>query len=231
MTAAQRRFDGWKPTERGHRVDLKVNHPAVVEGVTIFPNRRTVPGRDSWALKSGFNSKKIGRVIAKGRWRGSMIYTLTLEERATCPRSCQQWRTCYGSSMNWAHRQGHGPKLEARLWLELASLQREHARHGFMVRLHVLGDFYSVEYVYLWQRALAAFPAMRIWGYTARQRDSEIGGEILWMAMAYPKRCVVRFSDQPQAIFHSRVETGRVDCCATCALCWSTERPIVFVRH
>jgi hypothetical protein len=36
-------------------------------------------------LKDGHQSRKIGKIIAKGHRRGWPIFTLTLEERATCP--------------------------------------------------------------------------------------------------------------------------------------------------
>ena len=39
-------------------------------------------------LKWGHNSAKVGGRAIRGRWKNLPIYTLTLEERATCPRSC-----------------------------------------------------------------------------------------------------------------------------------------------
>ena len=40
--------------------------------------------------------------------------------------------------------------------------------NGFAVRLHNLGDFYSVEYVELWRKLLERHPALHVWGYSAR---------------------------------------------------------------
>ena len=45
-------------------------------------------------LKCGRNNSKIGGDVLVGRLRGARIFTLTLEERATCPRSCAMWRAC-----------------------------------------------------------------------------------------------------------------------------------------
>lgn len=42
-------------------------------------------------LVSGFLNVKIGRDVRKGKWKGYWIYTLSLEARATCPRSCEHW--------------------------------------------------------------------------------------------------------------------------------------------
>jgi hypothetical protein len=64
--------------------------------------------------------------VTKGRYKGFFIFTLTLEERATCPRTCLEWKTCYGNSMNWARRIKHGRAFEERLWEELAEKQAKH---------------------------------------------------------------------------------------------------------
>jgi hypothetical protein len=87
---------------------------------------------------------------------GMPIYTLTLEERATCPTSCGHWRSCYGNSMHFAHRIDHrSPGFATLLAANVKRLGVEHP-HGFVVRLHVLGDFYSVAYVDLWAALLDA---------------------------------------------------------------------------
>ena len=57
--------------------------------------------------------------------------------------------------------------MEARLEREIEVLDVRHGG-GFVVRLHVLGDFYSVEYVGLWRRLLRQYPTLRVFGYTAR---------------------------------------------------------------
>jgi hypothetical protein len=125
-------------------------------------------------LVSGHNSAKIGARIRKGPWRGFPIYTLTLEERATCPSTCTLWRECYGNAMPFARRHEHGPMLIDYLECEIAQKARMHPK-GFAVRAHVLGDFWSEEYVREWHRWVAAVPQLHVWGYTAHKVDSEIG--------------------------------------------------------
>jgi len=61
----------------------------------------------------------------------------------------------------------HGMDLERRLEREVAGRADDHPL-GFAVRLHELGDFYSVEYVGLWLQLLERHPALHIWGYSAR---------------------------------------------------------------
>ena len=236
---AFRRFTQHKPT--GNPLTLAVDHPAVVDGRTYF--RRNVVGSDAQIrlLKSGGNSVKIGSHVTKGALKGAPIFTLTLEERLTCPKSCAHWRDCYGNKMHWPKRivpdDGFLPRLEA----ELHGL---HAKHGrFLVRLHVLGDFYSVAYVEFWSRMLRALLGLHIFGYTAR-RKCEIAAAINCIQ---GPRCSIRTSDDPSPLAFRSItvddpascgdailcpaQTDKTDCCGTCALCWSTPRAIAFLRH
>jgi hypothetical protein len=229
---------------KGHRVRLSDDHPAIAKGQSLFQARVEDQSERPRLLISGENSRKIGKRVAKGRMRGFPIFTLTLEERATCPRSCLEWKTCYGNSMNWARRIKHGPAFEERLWNELADKQASHPS-GFLVRLHILGDFYSVEYAELWAEALEAYPALHIFGYTARDPKSEIGQVVCQMLGVWPERFHVRFSgfngprngsvvidaapDTEHLILPAQL--GKTDCCATCALCWHSDRTIAFLRH
>lgn len=241
-----RRFADHKPMGFPRMIDAW--HPAVTDGATLYLARRVRADRAGRLLKSGHHSRKIGKTVAKGAWRGMPIFTLSLEERATCPRTCKQWSICYGNSMNWAERIAHGPELEAALGAELALLQRGH-RRGFVVRLHVLGDFYSIGYVERWAGWLDAFPALHVFGYTAWQPDTVIGSAVRDLRTTQWGRFAVRTSagprGEPRTVVLSRVvtgpihenmivcpaQTGRTECCATCALCWGSKRDIAFMPH
>jgi hypothetical protein len=229
---------------RGSRFTLGALDPAFSTGRTLFPSRVFDPDEVGRVLKDGHQSRKIGKFVTKGKLKGFPIFTLTLEERATCPRSCLQWSGCYGNSMQAAERIVAGPVLEAALWDELAGLQQKHPG-GFLVRLHVLGDFYSADYARLWHGALEAYPALHVFGYTAREPSGEIGQLICEMIGVWPERFHVRFSgwngsrngavviDSPGHTEHvvCPAQTGKTDCCATCALCWHSDRTIAFLRH
>jgi hypothetical protein len=99
-----RRFESVKPKGRGR--SLAPTHAAVREARTIFPT--TVNAVDhprvKRILKGGENSRKIGKRVTKGRYKGFFIFTLTLEERATCPRTCEVFGACYGNGMPYAQR-------------------------------------------------------------------------------------------------------------------------------
>lgn len=241
-----RRFTGH--IEVGNPNSLAANHPAAINATTRYPATVRAPSDEQRVLKSGTNSKKIGGKVTKGRWSGMPIFTLTLEERATCPRSCEHWLNCYGNKMHWAHRFRHGDELEAHLQLELAALNERHP-DGFVVRLHVLGDFYSVEYVSRWRRWLRAFPALRVFGYTAWGTETPIGEAVrrlrdeLWDRFSVrtsnggrDDACTITLGSARDSVPLRNAticpaQTQVSDCCATCGLCWQSRDNIVFLEH
>lgn len=197
-------------------------------------------------LVSGYSNVKIGRDVRKGHLKGYWIYTLSLEERATCPTSCAHWRSCYGNAMPFAKRVDHTdplflPTLEA----EIEMLLKRH-KTGVLIRLHALGDFYSVEYVDFWRRMLAEHPNLSIFGYTARSTGEPIGKAVDWMN-ARSDRSMIRFSnmpfehmatvsikaveDCPPNAFVCPEQTSKTRCCATCGACWSTTKNVAFLEH
>lgn len=243
---AKRRFTRHTPPfEKVMR--LAHGHPALRDRTTVYRARVQDPeGRR--LLMSGEHSRKIGGAVVKGRWAGMAIYTLSLEERATCPADCSHWADCYGNKMNWSVRLRAGPALERGLVDEVAMLARRHPR-GFVVRLHVLGDFYSTGYVDLWHGLLDEHPALRVYGYTARDPVGDpIGQRLDSLSAARWDRFAMRFSNrwrearsavtlwQPGAVPASAgvicpAQTGRSECCGSCALCWQTTKNIFFQAH
>lgn len=236
---AKRRFTEHFPA--GKPMTLSSGHPAVVEGRTLFPTRRIASALLDRVLKSGEHNRKIGGSVTKGALRGAQVFTLTLEERATCPRICEHWMTCYGNAMPWPRRIQADGDLTILLSAELRKLVAKHGR--ILVRLHVLGDFFSTAYVAFWHAMLVALPGLHIYGYTAR-RDSAIAREI--ERMNEHPRCWVRFSGGPPGTFRAitidrvedagdaivcPVQTNRSTSCGDCALCWSTPKAIAFLRH
>jgi hypothetical protein len=226
-----------------------VMHPAIVEGRTIYGQQVMQPGERA-VLKSGINNPKTGPQILKGRWRGMAVYTLSLEERATCPTSCHHWRSCYGNNMHWAERYRAGPNLEARLEQEVADLARRHPS-GFAIRLHVLGDFYSSNYVELWRSLMQRHPQLHIFGFTARwdSRRDPIAAALVKLTAECPEQFVLRFSNAPVAsgllatisIEHPHqnppdaiicpAQMEQTASCSSCALCWESPRRIGFLLH
>lgn len=233
-----------KPKGSRGAIVLSDDHAAVVEGRSLFPNTVIHASLSPRVLVSGVNSVKIGKAVTKGRWRGMPIFTLTLEERSHCPRSCAEWASCYGNHMNWARRHIGDEVLEAKLAGKLAALQGAHPR-GFVVRLHVLGDFYSPLYVDFWRDALDRYPALRIFGFTAHDIESDIGRALLDLNLHFADRFRVRFSGTDEDGLGSLVintaadsrhvlcpvQTDATDCCGTCGLCWTVNRVVEFVRH
>lgn len=199
-------------------------------------------------LVSGHSNVKIGRDVRKGRLRGYWIYTLSLEERKTCPRSCDHWQTCYGNNMPFAKRIDHtDPAFLPALADEIAHLCA--VKRGVLIRLHALGDFFSVEYVGFWREQLRRHPNLAVFGYTARWLGDldEIGEEIWYLRNEFGSRAMIRWSDGnvdemstvsikteaecPASAFVCPEQTNKTRCCATCGACWSTTKNVAFLEH
>lgn len=251
---SQRRFEDVLIPNPDAVVALSDTHPAILQGLPMFETMMVSASQSPRLLISGHNSRKIGKVVTKGSWKGFPIYTLTLAERLTCPTSCHLWVSCYGNAMPFARRHRPGADFEAKLEQELADLSEAHPK-GFVVRLHVLGDFYSVEYVHLWRRMVETYKMLHVYGYTARMTDAKhpaIGEAISNVVVAFPNRFCIRASGTRScsgaAVVIDRIPDGPVvaegqvcpaereatACCATCGLCWepaARDRTIVFIRH
>jgi hypothetical protein len=251
--AAEKKHDRTLSRFPGHAaspdrvVPLPADHPALTEARTIFTSTVVRPDESPRLLVSGHNSRKIGAEVRKGPWKGMPIYTLTLEERATCPSSCQRWADCYGNAMPFARRHRHGFALATRLGQELEQLDKQH-RQGFVVRLHVLGDFWSPQYVSFWRSWLHCYRRLHVFGYTAHPRTSEIGQAVEALNLLAPERWQILFSVGAEEASAERqavtvrsadeaqqagailcpAQTGRTEACATCGLCWA---PAATSRH
>ena len=146
--------------------------------------------------------------------------------------------------MPFAHRLQHGRELEKRLAKEVPALCAKYP-DGVLVRLHVLGDFYSPEYVKLWAGLLATNPNLAIWGYTHRNDSAcAIHQEIRKTKMNFGAAFSVRWSDMPDApdsASHESIatpdaitcpeQTGKTKSCASCGLCWGAAEKIKFLHH
>lgn len=203
-------------------------------------------------LKSAATNDKLGdggRVVTKGRYRGLPLYALTLEERATCWSGCQNWECCYGDNMPFGKRYAPGAELLDALAYDLVHLgQRD--PDGFVVRLHVLGDFYDVSYVAAWANWMDQHQMLHLFGYTHWPYDHPIGQAVAALARAYPDRAAFRRSDgmdpadpllpaHTVPMDHPAVagtvfcpeQTGKTVSCTTCGLCMDHRVGITFIDH
>jgi hypothetical protein len=155
----------------------------------------------------------------------------------------------YGNKMQYADRVQAGADLEWRLEREVALLEARYP-NGFAVRLHNLGDFYSVQYVALWRQLLERHRALHIWGYSARWqvKDDPIAAALVALAAKKWSRLAVRFSNAPPllkvpvtiTVEHPKQvpadailcpeQVGRMESCSTCALCWQSKRRVAFLQ-
>ena len=229
---------------------LPKSHPAIRKSQPKHDSRMVTAETSPGIFVRGKENRKIGGAVTKGRWKGMPIYTLTLAERVTCPHSCQMWTTCYGNNLHWPRRHVLDDALIERMRWELTALANRHA-DGFVVRLHVLGDFGSDKdpalaqrYVEAWAGWLAKFPALRVFGFTAWGPDTPVGRVVGNLNRTFADRWRVRFSghggengalviDTPEDGENvvCPFETGRVEHCGACALCWTMNRTVEFIRH
>lgn len=240
-------------TDPADVVALAEDHPAVIKGRSLFSHKAGV-FESARFLVSGKNNPKLGAEFRKGPWDGFPLYHVTLEERATCPRSCLQWRSCYGNAMHLARRHDHtDPDFLPALKAEVVTVARQHPK-GFVVRLHTLGDFYSVEYVQVWADLLDALPNLRVFGYTARREDADdeesrrIAKAIRWLTEQAWDLFAIRFSghdgpqgtivvmepDEREHVIMCPAQTYATHACVTCGLCSSPEardKTIGFLLH
>jgi hypothetical protein len=237
----------------GHPKGLQFKLPgfggSIEAGRSVFHNRGVKPASAfKHMLVSGHSNVKIGNDVRVGRlFRGYWIYTLTLEERATCPVSCHHWRTCYGNNMPFAKRIAHGPELMRRLEAELPTMLAVRGRAGVLVRLHALGDFWSVKYVGFWDALLRIHPNLAVFGYTARRSGDPIGDAIALVKARHGRRFAIRWSDgggaedctvslrpgqpKPDNAFVCPEQTGKVAGCGKCGLCWNKTKNVAFIEH
>lgn len=224
---------------------LNPSHPALIKKRTIHQKYvRSVVGYGKPIFKSVADNTKIGKgsnIITKGDWSGMPMFSLTLEERATCPSDCLHWHDCYGNGSMFALRFKRGKDLEARIFVELVDLAKKY-KHGFVIRLHILGDFYSVQYVKLWQSMMGLHPNLRVFGYTARHKGN-IKRALDRIQDLFPERWWIRVSRNDPSVLLSAhsvpsgnaipcpEQTGKTESCLTCGLCWKMQKPIYFQSH
>ena len=202
-------------------------------------------------LKPSTN-KKLGKKVLKGQFKDYKFYTLTLVERETCPSDCFHWSTCYGNNMPFAHRMNSQDEqlLKNRIHDDIKNLNGKKA----LIRLHILGDFFSVSYVMFWDMILKDFPNIAIYGYTANNINSKleksrsIASTISVLHSLHKERFSIRFSNDLENPFSANsfdvvkpvkgqsilcpVQEDKTPDCGTCGLCWnSPDKQIIFKTH
>jgi len=223
---------------------------------------KSVKPPDTNMLKSASYNKKLGKTVSIKKWKDMPMFALTLEERNTCTTACNQYKICYGNNMPFAKRHDHtDPDFLDNLDASINNVANQRgSKDGFVVRLHVLGDFYSKAYVNAWQSALNKYPGLHAFGYTHHRHDSPIGKQLKRMNEVAPDRWQIRFSDDMDDQFRARVISGTYDkslkhftdydhtevlpnelvCpeqlgktmgCTSCGYCWSSQNPVVFLAH
>ena len=199
------------------------------------------------------SAKHNSLIIQKGRWKGSRLFFLSLPEGQTCPDSCplntaptRRWgkghpEPCYGVHMPLAKR--YDPYAKGFMNALSDDISLLASKYKFVVRLHELGDFFSIDYVNFWVNSLEETPNLNIYGYS--HRDDDIGLALDESFQKHPKRFVIMNSSEthttnirPPSFVGER--SGNVTCpyetsppntksCITCMLWGQGSIPISFI--
>ncbi len=223
-------------------MQLNPKHDAIVNSTTIHPKYVFDAANYPHDIIKNSTNKKLGRKITKGIWEGMAMYTLTLVERETCTRACEHYLDCYMNNVAYAHRFKANQALMDRMEKQLPDMASKHKR-GFVIRLHIGGDFYSVAYVLWWKKMLETYPNMRIYGYSRWHPDTAIGKALELLRNKHHDRFKLRFSnltsdplsangeDRTSEGITCPVQTNQTTSCGTCGLCWTSKKPIRFLTH
>jgi len=221
---------------------LSPTHQAIVNSQTMYRKNLHDAGNYKYAVIKASTNIKLGKKVTKGHLKGARIFTLTLEERATCDSECEHWLDCYGNNMPFGHRFKANDALMVSIERDLNKLDAK--GKPYLVRLHILGDFFSVEYILFWRRQLAKREYLNVYGYTRNHPTKPLGYALKLVRQEYGKRFAVRFSNYPDDPFSAQsehvstggvgcpVQMNRTDSCGTCTLCWEMEdKSIIFYDH
>lgn len=169
---------------------LPPNSPAILNKGSLFPKSENPATEETNIFVRSTKDRKTGTQIKVGPWKGFPIYTVTLAERTTCWEGCPTYRTCYGNGMPFASRIVPDDNFLKLFNRQARNLAEKHPQ-GYMVRLHQLGDVYSMDYLNTIQKTFYDVPQMHIWMTTAwpykgcpdAPEGSEIGDAIYqWRA-------------------------------------------------
>jgi hypothetical protein len=119
---------------------------------------------------------------------GSRVWVWSLPVYVTCPGSSPICRAvCYGDwgGFRWpTTRERHAANLEASLRPDFAARMVEEleASSARYVRVHSVGDFYSVDYIRAWVRIGGSTPGVTFWAYTRSWRLPYLLTELVKLA-------------------------------------------------
>ena len=199
------------------------------------------------------NNKKISKdrkitQVQQGIFKNFTCFTLTLVERETCPSYCYHYKTCYGNHMFRSPRMSALDEnlLISRLDKEIKILCSQYK--GVLIRLHILGDFFSQKYILAWFNWLKKYSNLAIFGFTALLKSSQLGSLLNDIRKNFDKRFSIRFSNQTNVRFSANsinlekpIKQKSLICpqqlnknvdCLNCCLCWDQpKRKIIFLDN
>lgn len=140
-------------------------------------NKRTIYAEYGIAYDKGKIETPIGtmnELLKKGNSKtGEKVKTWSMNQ-TTCPCHCEKCYANYGCynfagvkkslEMNTELAVNHLEFLERALMAQCETLE-----DGTEIRIHAVGDFFSLAYIEMWGRIIKAFPTLVFWTYTKVQ--------------------------------------------------------------
>ena len=147
-----------------------INHGRTLKSApntTIFRKMIQPINSDKRILKNGSTNKKLkDDIVEHGAWALSKILNVSGIERFHCPKTCHHWNDCYGNGMPFAHRfQIDNSIVQDKLHTECMNLPVR--KHGYAIRLHVIGDFPNERYIQTWYDIMMKREDIKVFGFTA----------------------------------------------------------------
>ena len=118
-----------------------------------------------------FNNEWITELLKDGNTKTGKAVKCWAMSTKTCSIQCEK---CYGkrgfyafgNGLEMLNRNAELAMLHLDFFKRAIMAQCETFKDGTEIRIHVVGDFFSVEYVKVWQGVIETYPQLIFWTYT-----------------------------------------------------------------
>lgn len=203
----------------------------------------------SGKIYNPFTKEWIPELLKDGNTKTGKAVKCWAMSTITCSVQCSK---CYGKTGFYSF--GNGLKMLNRnaelamvhldFFKRAITAQCETFKDGTEVRIHVVGDFFSIEYVRVWQDVIRSFPALIFWTYTKVQKyesafdgfananivKSVVNGKFNFGHCEHVMQLHDELKAQGEAVHICRCGVDDEQHCAGCHEC-SIKKYVLFLEH